>query len=168
MMSIYLGLFERLREDICSFPSFFITSLCQKMLENVCSKVATTMWIRWRNKTQTNQITDKRARTNYEIWHWTPRRRLVWVWIYYPLLTRGECDSEFFEVSNKTQTMPPSSDARCFIMHGVCKEECDHEGNPSEERQTRAPHRHHPHTSPPHQSMCFKCLTRLILPEEEH
>lgn len=48
--------------------------------------------------------------------------------------------SEVYGVSNKTQTMPPSSDVHCFIMHGVCKEECDRAGNPSEERQTRAPH----------------------------
>lgn len=48
--------------------------------------------------------------------------------------------------------MPPSSDLHCFIMHGVCKEECDRAGNPSEERQTRAPHSLR---QPPHQSTDF-------------
>lgn len=37
----------------------------------------------------------------------------------------------FFQISNKKQTMPPSGDVCCFIMHDVCKEECDHVGNPS-------------------------------------
>lgn len=80
-------------------------------------------------------VTDKTAPlTKDNIWHWTPRRRLVGVWIYYSMLTRGECGSEglfFFQISNKKQTMPPSSDVCCFIMHDVCKEECDHVGNPS-------------------------------------
>lgn len=57
--------------------------------------------------------------------------------------------------------MPPSSDVCCFIMHDVCKEECDHVGNPSgvpNKGTALLP------TSPPHQSTYFKHVTHWFFP----
>lgn len=102
-MTIYPGGFQKISVDLLFPYRQFIT----ENVENICSKVATTVWKRWRKETQYHRRKDW---INYKIWHWTVWCRLVWVGIYYSLSTRGECDSEFlrfmgFQIKHK-QCLP--------------------------------------------------------------
>lgn len=114
-------------------------------------------------------VTDKRARTKDEIWRWTLRRRLVRVWLYCSLLTRGECDLEVlglfflrFQIKHK-QCLPAVMCAALLCMV-FAKKSVIMEVIP-QERQTRALRFSPPATTPKH---IFKMCNTLVLPDKVH
>lgn len=161
-MRICLGWFLK---KIYMHIYFFIASLYQKILgmfipklQQQCEKGGGTKL----------GVTDKRARTKEEIWHWTLRRRLVRVWLYCLLLTRGECDSEVlglflrFQIKHK-QCLPAVMCAALLCMV-FAKKSVIMEVIP-QEWQTRALRFSPPATTPKH---IFKMCNTLVLPDKVH
>lgn len=100
-MTIYLGGFEKISVDFLSSSSPFNSRKCWKCLFQSCNHSVK------KGGGKKLSIADESDWTNHKIRHWTLRCRLVWVGIYYSLLTRGECDTEFlrFQIKHK-QCLP--------------------------------------------------------------